>query len=340
MTEQAVRRRNYLLSPSPEEIRTTDVLFLARHATDFSPERRKQFGYHVVYHAILLKTLRDLGLKVTPASDLAVLLGKLDFDFLYAIHSHALFDGHELLAPTIAALRGIPCLGAPAPVRAISEDKVLAKQVAASVGLEVAEHRLVHPLRSDMADFALPGSWILKPRGGIASDAVMKIDDEVGWRNALAAAADPRHEGREFIAEEFVPGLNLTVPVVEGFPLQHFAVFEERGRPGDNVLTKEGKRGQNPQYASAPYDGPGAREASAAAARLAAAISPFDYARFDFRYDPARKRLVFLELNIACNMSPASVIRRAALMHGIDYQPLVGHVFTYSLRRQRLQLAA
>lgn len=340
MTEQAVRRRNYLLSPTPEELRTTDVLFLARHATDFSPERRKQFGYHVVYHAIMLRTLRDLGLKVTPASDLAVLLRPLDYDFVYAIHSHALFDGHELLAPAIAAFRGIPCLGAPAPMRALSEDKVLAKQLAASIGLEVAEHRVVNPLRPDMADFSLPGSWILKPRGGIASDAVTKIDGEAGWPEALAAASDPRHEGREFIAEEFVPGLNLTVPVIEGFPLRHFAVFEECGRPGDNVLTKEGKRGQNPQYASAPYHGPGAREASAAAARLAAEISPFDYARFDFRYDPATKRLVFLELNIACNMSPASVIRRAALLHGIDYRPLVGHVLTYSLRRQRMQLPA
>lgn len=325
----------FLLRPSEKELGDTRVLFLARHATDFSRERRKQYGYHVVYHEILLKTLRELGLKVTPVSDFEVLFEPPAFDYLYAIHSHALFDGHELLAPSIAAYHGIPYLGASAPVRALSEDKVLGKKFAAEIGLDVAEHRVIDPSLPDMADFALPGCWILKPRGGIASDALMKVENQTEWRAALAAAADPRNEGREFIAEEFVPGLNLTVPVIEGFPPQTFAVFSERGRPGDNIVTKEGKRGQNPNYASEPYDGPGGAEASAAAELLAAEISPFDYARFDFRYDPATDRMVFLEMNIACNMAPASIIRSAALLHGIDYQALVGHVFAHSLRRQR-----
>jgi len=329
---------NYLLRPTPEELSNTHVLYLARHATDFSPERQKKYGYHVVYHALLLRTLRELGLKVTPASDFEVLFGPLDFDYLYGIHSHALFDGHELLAPSIAAFRGIPFLGAPAPVRALSEDKVLAKQLAASVGVDVARHKVIDPLQPDAADLSMPGTWILKPRGGIASDALMKVENESGWREAITAAGDPANEGREFIAEEFVPGLNLTVPIIEGLPPHSLATFIERGRAGDNLLTKEGKRGQNPDYESAPYDGPGAKEASEAASRLAEAISPFDYARFDFRFDPDRKRLVFLELNIACNMSPASVVRRAIHMHGVEYHPLVAHVFTYSLRRQRNQL--
>ena len=324
----------FLLRPSHQELHDSRVLFLARHATNFSRERQEKYGYHVVYHATLLKTLRDLGLKVKPASNFKVLFEAPDYNYLYGIHSHALFDGHELLAPSIAAFHGIPFLGAPAPVRALSEDKVLGKGLAASIGLDVAEHRVINPSAADMTDFAMPGSWILKPRGGIASDALMKVDNEADWREALTAAADPRNEGREFIAEEFVPGLNLTVPVVEGFPPEFLATFIERGRAGDNLLTKEGKRGQNPDYASEPYDGPGAAEASAAAARLAAEISPCDYARFDFRYDPETKRLVFLEMNIACNKSPASVIRQAALLHGIEYPALVGHIFTYSLRRQ------
>jgi D-alanine-D-alanine ligase len=325
----------YLLRPTPEEVAATHVLFLARHALDSSPERRAKYGYHVVYHALLLNALRDLGFRVTPASEHEVLFGPLAFDFLYAIHSHAIFDGHELLAPAIAAYRGVPCLGASAPTRAISEDKVLAKQVAASAGLDVAEHQVVSPRDADRKGVSRPGSWILKPRGGIASDAVIKVDSEADWPDALAIVADPRHEGREFIAEEFVPGLNLTVPVVEGFPPGSFAVFEESGRPGDNVLTNEGKRGLNNTYRSAPYDGPGAREALKATADMAAQISPFDYARFDFRYDPDTRRTVFIEVNIACNMAPASAVYRAAALHGIKYEELVGHVLTYSLRRQR-----
>jgi D-alanine-D-alanine ligase len=327
----------YLLSPSPEERDGTHVLFLARHALDSSPERKAKYGYHVTYHAILLNAIRELGFKVTPASEYEVLFGPLNFDFLYAIHSHGKFDGHEFLASAIAAYRGIPCLGSSATTRAISEDKVLAKQVAASLGLDVAKHRIISPRHVDIDGFSLPGSWILKPRGGIASEALAKVDHESGWRDALKMVSDPSNDGRDFIAEEFVPGLNLTVPVVEGFPPLSLAVFEERGRPGDNVVTHEGKRGLNNSYSTAPYEGPGAQEALEAAAKMAAEISPFDYARFDFRYDPESHRLVFIEVNIACNMSPASVVYRSVAMHGIKYEALVRHVLTHSLRRQRNQ---
>ncbi|RWB98411.1 MAG: hypothetical protein EOS07_34925 [Mesorhizobium sp.] len=325
----------YLLTPSPEELAHTHVLFLARHALDSSPERRAKYGYHVVYHAIMLETLRGLGFRVTPASEHEVLFGPLDFDFLYAIHSHAIFDGHELLAPAIAAYRGVPCLGASASSRAVSEDKVLAKQLAASLGLDVAKHRIMQPGEVSNVKFSLPGSWIVKPRGGIASDAIVKVENEADWRDALTTISDPRHGGREFIAEEFVPGLNLTVPIVEGFPPGSLAVFEEHGRPGDNVLTNEAKRGLNSSYKSAPYDGPGAEEVSEATARMVAEMSPFDYARFDFRYDPDTRRTVFIEVNIACNMAPASAVYRSAALHGIKYEELVGHVLTHSLRRQR-----
>jgi D-alanine-D-alanine ligase len=324
----------HLLSPTPDEVAGTHVLFLARHALDSSPERTAKYGYHVTYHAILLKVLRELGFRVTPASEHDALFGPLNFDFLYAIHSHAIFDGHELIAPAIAAYRGVACLGASAPTRAISEDKVLAKQVAASIGIKVAAHKILNPRDADIDRLNLPGAWIVKPRGGIASDAVIKVDTESDWRGARETILDPRHDGREFIVEEFVPGLNLTVPVVEGFPPGSFAVFEERGRPGDNVLTNEGKRGLNNTYQSAPYKGPGAQEALDAAWKMAAEITPFDYARFDFRYDPKARRLVFIEVNIACNMAPASAIYRSAALHGIQYQALVAHVLTYSLRRQ------
>jgi D-alanine-D-alanine ligase len=330
----------YLLSPSPDERANTRVLYIARHAGLDSPERRAEYGYHVVYHAVLLETLRKIGLEVTPASGFEVLFAPLDYDFLYAIHSHAVFDGHELLAPAIAAYNKIPCLGPTAPMRAISEDKVLAKQVAASLGLDVAKHRVIVPGTANAKGFNLPGTWILKPRSGIASDALMKVESESDWRDALEMVANPRHEGRDFLAEEFIPGINMTVPVIEGFPPRTFTVFEEHGRPGDNVLTNEGKRGLNSSYKSEPYDGPGAEEALHASARFAAAISPFDYARFDYRYDPQTKRLVFIELNMVCNMAPASVVNRAAGLHGIDYEALVSHIFTHSLRRQRKRSSA
>jgi len=323
-----------ILRPSPDEIRDTHVLFHTVHATDLTQERVNRYGYTVVYHWTILNTLRNIGLRVTPGSDPEMLLQDLDFDYIYFTQFDHPFQGHELLIPCIAAYRAIPFLGPPAPVRALSEDKVLAKALAASVGIEVAKHVVINPRLPGNLDLSLPGRWVVKPRNGVMSEHLTFIDRESNWRAVLSRIADPRHASREFIAEEFVPGLNLTVPVIEGFPLQGFPVFVERGEPANNILTESGKEGQSADYASEPYFGPGSAMASAAAAQLATAISPFDYARFDFRFEPERNRLVFLEVNMNCAMGPAAVVARAAALQGIDYQSLVGHVFTYSLRRQ------
>jgi D-alanine-D-alanine ligase len=324
----------FVLSPSPHEIRDTEVLFHTRHATDLTEERKRRFGYTVVYHEAILTNLRGLGLNVTTGSDPEMLFRKLDFDYIWFTQIEDQFQGHELLIPAVAAMRGIAFLGPSAPVRALSEDKILAKALAASLGVEVAKHRIVGPATPGLSDLSLPGRWILKPRTGVMSEHLVFIDGEAGWPAALGIVTDPRHHGREFIAERFVPGLNLTVPVIEGFPLQSFPVFVERGESRNNILTEAGKEGHSPDYMSEPYSGPGAAEASAAAARLAAAIAPFDYARFDFRFDPEQSRLVFLEVNMNCAMGPAAVVSRAAELRGLNYRTLVGHVFTHSLRRQ------
>jgi D-alanine-D-alanine ligase len=325
----------FILRPSPNEIRNTHVLFHTKHATELTQERVDRYGYTVVYHRTVLETLKNLGLRVTPGSDTEMLFGPLDFGFIWFTQVDYPFLGHEILIPCIGAYREIPFLGPSAPLRALSEDKVLGKALAASIGIDVAKQVVINPIMSLSADLAPPGRWVLKPRTGVMSEHLRFIDSEAGWRDALADIEDPRHARREFIAEEFIPGLNLTVPFVEGLPPGSLPVFIERGESRNNILTEAGKEGQSPDYASEPYTGPGAEMASAAAARLAAAIAPFDYARFDFRFDTERNRLVFLEVNMNCAVGPAAVVARAAGLCGVDYQSLIGHIFTCSLRRQQ-----
>jgi D-alanine-D-alanine ligase len=324
----------FILRPSPNEVRNTHVLFHTKHATDLTQERVNRYGYTVVYHRTVLETLRNIGLRVTPGSETEMLFRPMDFDFIWFTQVDEPFLGHEMLIPCIGASRGIPFLGPSGPIRALSEDKVLGKALAASVGIDVAKHVVINPIMPN-SDLSLPGRWVFKPRTGVMSEDLAFIDSEAGWRDVLAKVEDPRHANREFIAEEFVPGLNLTVPVVEGFPARSLPVFIERGESRNNILTEAGKEGRSSDYSSEPYTGPGAEMASAAAAQLAAAIFPFDYARFDFRFDPERNRLVFLEVNMNCAVGPAAVVARAAGLLGIDYPSLIGHIFTCSLRRQQ-----
>jgi D-alanine-D-alanine ligase len=312
----------YVLRPTPEEVRETRVLY---HSYDLS---------HVLEALPKIASLRALGLSVTTLTDPELLMHKLDFDFLFKTQFDEPFAGHELLTPALAAYQGIPALGPPAPVRALSEDKVLGKMMAASAGVEVARHQVINPRRQPgLSNLYPPGRWILKPRSGVMSEQIGFVDDAASWRKAIARASHPMHGGRDFLVEEFVPGLNLAVPVVDGLP--PLAAFLEQGEARNNILTKSGKEGLTPDYRSDPYDGPGAAQARAAAARMAATITPFDYARFDFRFEPVSNRLVFLEVNIICAIGLYSVVTQAAALHGIDHATLIGHVFTHSLRRQR-----
>jgi D-alanine-D-alanine ligase len=310
-----------ILRPTEEEVRNTRVLYFSYEVENTLEALPK------------IESLRGLGLSVTTMTESARLLEPLDFDFIFTTRLAEPFDGNEVLIPALGGLRGIAVLGPPPAVRAISEDKVVGKMMAQSVNVEVARHRVIKVREPALSRQYPGGRWILKPRTGVMSQYIGYIDDPSSWKKAMERATHPMHQGRDFLVEEFVPGLNIAVPVIEGLPIR--SAHLERGETRHNILTRDGKEGRDASYDNEVYEGPGAAEARAAAARMAAAMSPFDYARFDFRYEPVSNRLVFLEVNACCAMGPYSVVARSARRLGLDHQTMTGHIFTHSLRRQR-----
>jgi D-alanine-D-alanine ligase len=296
------------------------------------------FRDHPMFHLedrYKLLALEELGVNPTVVRDPDEVLQAKDFDFIFTTLVEGTFNGREGLTPALADLRGLPCLGACSTVRAVSEDKVLGKAMAALHGLDVPRHRIVNGNIAGVSSLPMPGRWVMKPRYGTLSEFITYGDSPAAWRKAVQRSTHPMHRGLDFLAEEFVPGLNLAVPLIEGLPADSLNCFLETTDNELNILTNSGKIGQTRDYESEYYDGPGAAEARAAAARFAEAISPYDYARIDFRYEPVTGRLVFLEVNMSCAIGPYSVVARSAARHGIDHTTLIGHVFTHSLRRQR-----
>jgi hypothetical protein len=57
-SKSAASISKFVLRPSVEELRDTHIFYLARHATDMSPEQVKRHGYSVTADATILKTLR------------------------------------------------------------------------------------------------------------------------------------------------------------------------------------------------------------------------------------------------------------------------------------------
>src|SRR5665213_1584035 len=177
----------HILRPSPDELRETHVLFHTKHATQLTQERTDRYGYTVVYHAAIFNTLRNIGLRVTAGSEPEMLFRALEFDYIYFTQVDLPFQGHELLIPCIAAYREIPFLGPSAPMRALSEDKILGKALATSVGVDVAKHVVINPILPGSSNLSMPGRWVVKPRNGVMSEHITFIESEGRWPAVLAA---------------------------------------------------------------------------------------------------------------------------------------------------------
>ena len=70
--------------------------------------------------------------------------------------------------------------------------------------------------------------------------------------------------------------------------------------------------------------------------RLAQEYRPFDYGRFEFRFDEQQGRVVFLEQNLNCNLWSQKVFGRSAQLAGISQRNLIETIIAESMNRYGL----
>ena len=61
---------------------------------------------------------------------------------------------------------------------------------------------------------------------------------------------------------------------------------------------------------------------------------PFDYGRFEFRYTPTTGEVLFMEVNLSCNLWSKKTVSGAAQLAGLTHQQLLEHIAAYSMDRQ------
>ena len=126
---------------SPERRAALRVLYLAPHAPAHGatppPAIHPQYGVQPAYQYEVWETLRThLGLDVESTSDLdTVPKAFKGRNFVFTLFNVAPFRNSEIYVSARAAAAGIACLGAPANIRAVAEDKWLTKLIARSLGL-------------------------------------------------------------------------------------------------------------------------------------------------------------------------------------------------------------
>lgn len=203
---------------------------------------------------------------------------------------------------------------------AVAMDKPMAKKMFASVGIPVAEGKVVHKSEA-LAGDVLPRPYVLKPLNEGSSVGV-HIITETSDNPPLAAEDWPF--GEFVLAETFIPGRELTVAVMGDKALGVTEITSDRGFY--DYQAKYAPGGSR-HLVPAPLPPEAYAEAMGLAVKAHQVLGCRGVSRADLRYDdtvPGRPgRFVMLEVNTQPGMTATSLVPELAAHAGIGFVELV-----------------
>lgn len=201
---------------------------------------------------------------------------------------------------------------------ALAMDKLKSKAVYRQAGLDVADDRQVTRAEAAAAH-ALKPPYVIKPVNEGSSFGVLIVREGANGPPQDLLGESWRY-GDYLMAEEYIPGRELTVAVLGDRPL---AVTE--------ITTLRDYYDFDAKYAAGgsrhviPADLPAHVTKAAMDAALVAhrALGCRGATRSDFRYDEKKDRLVILETNTQPGMTPTSLVPEQAAHVGMGFEELV-----------------
>ncbi len=212
--------------------------------------------------------------------------------------------------------RGIPHTGSSPAASANAFDKSRSKPILAAAGVPTAPYQLLR--RGAPAARELPLPLVVKPTRQGSSVGVSRVFREEDWAPALSAAFA---YDETILAETFIPGRELTVPVIAGDPMPVVEIVA----PNDNY-DYDTKYSEDPATAAkhlipAPLDEATTARAQSAALAAYRALGITGMGRVDMRLRPDGALFV-LELNNIPGLTPVSLVPDAARAVGWTFPDL------------------
>lgn len=209
---------------------------------------------------------------------------------------------------------GVPYTGSGALASALAMDKDLSKQLLRAAGVPVPAWFMA-PVRPEDVTSALGWPVIVKPskQGSTIGLTLVKQAAELAPALALAARYDD-----EVMAEQFIPGRELTVGVVGDLPLPVGEII-----PRHELFDYECKYtpGLSEEIFPARLEPPVARRLQEYAVTAHRALKLGGYSRVDFRLSPDGD-IFCLEANTLPGMTAVSLLPQAAAAAGIVFPEL------------------
>jgi len=234
----------------------------------------------------------------------------------------------------------LPYLGARPNIRAVAEDKYVTKLVARQLGFEVADGRVYRPSDTKLPSPSFAGPYVAKPRSGASSKHITEACLQDSWSDLVPEVRRLIELGDDVLVEEWIDGINVTLPVIGGSPPLILPAYELESEKKGQLVTYEQKRGIEKGVKRRGFDDEDMiREMNRLAEILYRNAVPIDYLRLDFRVTPTN-RCVFLEFNVCCNIGPQSGFTACAEQIGLSHREMLVRILTHSFERQKINWQA
>ena len=238
-------------------------------------------------------------------------VGQADVLFL-AVHGGAL-EGGTLQA--VLDVIGVPYTGSGPLASALAMDKDLSKRLFRAAGVPVPAWFMAPPLAAEDVTTALGWPVIIKPskQGSSVGLTLVKTAQDLDAAVKLASRYDD-----EVMAEQFIPGIELTVGVLGDMPLPVGQIV-----PKHELFDYETKYtpGMSEETFPAKIDTVLARQLQEYAVMAHRALKLSGYSRIDFRVSPEGD-IFCLEANSLPGMTRTSLFPQAAQAAGIPFPEL------------------
>ena len=258
------------------------------------------------YDVVGIDATRDLARQIADASPDVILNG---------LHGPWGEDG---CVQGLFEVLGIPYSHSGVMSSAIAMDKRKSKAIYKSAGLDVAEDVAVTREQAAAAHPLKP-PYVIKPVNEGSSFGVVFVREQNNGPSQFLLSADWKY-GDNLMAEEYIPGRELTVAVMGDRPLAVTEITTLR-----EFYDFDAKYAAGGSRHVVPADIPEAITKRAMDAALTAhqALGCRGVSRSDFRFDEERDRLVILETNTQPGMTPTSLVPEQAAFTGITFEDLV-----------------
>ena len=314
------------------------ILFVAKHAL-WDGGLHPEDGNHALYHVETREILKGLGLNLELADSYETLFERPEADFVFPLLNRGGFLNSEMLLPLLCTRLGLPFLGASPILRGLADDKHLAKLCAKDRGVPTAPwtiYRRGAPVERERCPAG--ERLVIKPN---ASSASWGVQDAYDWAGVEAAIADIHSQGHDAIVEPFLSGSDVEVPVmtIDGEPVVMPMMLFEQADPS-HLRTYYEKRDlveRAHKYQLVPFQDEEWMPRIAQYTRMMAEeYRPFDYGRFEFRFDRESGTVQFLEVNLQANLWSEKVYGRSAALAGLSQSQLIETILYEGLRRHGL----